>query len=230
MWALLALYQALRAVMVEAAESVPGTDPDRCCFTVAVQTARDQVVQAAGIVPAESHSLGLIGRRVLARLLSPRRHRTSTRKVKSPMSLLEPGPDQRPCPWPPATTAIPPQPGADGTASSPRCRTTRPAYMETRGDHRPLRRHHPAHHVSPAVPMSRQRPHPQARAATAWSSTALPPGEIHYPASLGRSPPRPLSRPDHAATCHTGPVRRVCPATGSVAHSVVTERCHLHHG
>ncbi|MER6441562.1 hypothetical protein ABT275_35090 [Streptomyces sp. NPDC001185] len=35
MWALLTLYQALRAVMVEAAESVPCTDPDRCCFTVA---------------------------------------------------------------------------------------------------------------------------------------------------------------------------------------------------
>ncbi|MFD7713926.1 transposase domain-containing protein [Streptomyces sp. NPDC059786] len=76
MWALLTLYQALRAVMVEAAESVPGTDPDRCCFTVALQTARDQVVQAAGIVPDEHGCLGLIGRRVLSRLLAPRRHRT----------------------------------------------------------------------------------------------------------------------------------------------------------
>lgn len=121
MWALLTLYQALRAVMVEAAESIPGTDPDRCCFTVALQTARDQVVQAMGIVPDEPGSLGLIGRRVLARLLAPRRHRTSTRKVKSPMSryserrddgrpeqsriitdlavtVLEPGPEQPPLP------------------------------------------------------------------------------------------------------------------------------------
>ncbi|SED58171.1 IS4 family transposase [Streptomyces sp. Ag109_O5-10] len=121
MWALLTLYQALRAVMVEAAESVPGTDPDRCCFTVALQTARDQVVQAVGIVPDERGCLGLIGRRVLARLLAPRRHRTSTRKVKSPMSryserrddgrpdrsraitdlavtVLEPGPEQPPLP------------------------------------------------------------------------------------------------------------------------------------
>lgn len=121
MWALLTLYQALRAVMVEAAESVPGTDPDRCCFTVALQTARDQVVQATGIVPHEPGSLGLIGRRVLARLLAPRRHRTSTRKVKSPMSryserrddgrpdrsrtitnlavtVLEPSPEQPPLP------------------------------------------------------------------------------------------------------------------------------------
>ncbi|MGW5641173.1 hypothetical protein ACWEWQ_41915, partial [Streptomyces sp. NPDC003832] len=121
MWALLTLYQALRTVMVEAAESVPGTDPDRCCFTVALQTARDQVVQAIGIVPEKPGSLGLIGQRVLARLLAPRRHRTSTRKVKSPMSryserrddgrpvrtrvitdlavtVLEPGPEQTPLP------------------------------------------------------------------------------------------------------------------------------------
>ncbi|MGI5508668.1 transposase [Streptomyces sp. CA-106131] len=44
MWALLALHQALRTVMVDAAESAPGTDPDRCAFTIALQTARDQVV------------------------------------------------------------------------------------------------------------------------------------------------------------------------------------------
>ncbi|MFJ9034678.1 transposase [Streptomyces sp. NPDC102274] len=121
MWALLTLYQALRTVMLEAAESVPGTDPDRCCFTVAVQTARDQVVQATGIVPDDPGPVGLIGRQVLARLLPPRRHRVSTRKVKSPMSryserrddgrldrsrtvtrlavtVLEPGPGQPPLP------------------------------------------------------------------------------------------------------------------------------------
>ncbi|WP_420082754.1 IS4 family transposase (plasmid) [Streptomyces sp. JL4002] len=121
MWALLALYQALRAVMVEAAESVHGTDPDRCCFTVALQTARDQVVQALGVVPDQPGPIGLIGRRVLARLLAPRRQRTSTRKVKSPISrysgrrddgrpdhsrtitdltvsVREPGPEQPPLP------------------------------------------------------------------------------------------------------------------------------------
>ncbi|MDX5563133.1 transposase [Streptomyces sp. ID05-04B] len=38
MWALLALYGALRTVMVEAAESRPGTDPDRCGFTIAIPT------------------------------------------------------------------------------------------------------------------------------------------------------------------------------------------------
>ncbi|QKW47699.1 transposase [Streptomyces microflavus] len=88
MWALFTLYQALRTMMVEAAESLPGTDPDRCCFTIALQTARDQVVQAAAVItdPADAGRVGLIGHRILARLLPPRRQRVSTRKVKSPMS------------------------------------------------------------------------------------------------------------------------------------------------
>ncbi|OIJ89368.1 hypothetical protein BIV23_41635 [Streptomyces monashensis] len=86
MWALLTLYQVLRTVMVEAAESVPGTDPDRCGFTIALQTARDQVIHAADIVAAATGQVGLIGRKVLAALLPPRRQRVSTRKVKSPTS------------------------------------------------------------------------------------------------------------------------------------------------
>lgn len=86
MWSLLTLYQALRMVMVDAAESVPGTDPDRCGFTIAFQTARDQVIQAAGIVTANFNEAGLIGRQVLAGLLPRRRQRVSTRKVKSPIS------------------------------------------------------------------------------------------------------------------------------------------------
>lgn len=84
MWALLSLYQALRTVMVEAAESRPGTDPDRCGFTVALHTARDLVVQAASITG--SATIGVIGRRILAGLLPARRPRVSTRKVKSPIS------------------------------------------------------------------------------------------------------------------------------------------------
>lgn len=89
MWSLLTLYQALRTVMVDAAESVPGTDPDRCCFSIALHTARDQVIQATGIVSADTDRdtlLGTIGRRILTGLLPPRRQRVSTRKVKSPMS------------------------------------------------------------------------------------------------------------------------------------------------
>ncbi|MGW2323660.1 transposase domain-containing protein [Streptomyces sp. NPDC001233] len=86
MWSLLTLYQLLRTVMVDAAESLPGTDPDRCGFTIAFQTARDQVVQAAGVIADDTDPVGVIGRRVLASLLPPRRPRVSTRKVKSPVS------------------------------------------------------------------------------------------------------------------------------------------------
>ena len=49
-WALLTLYQLLRMAMVTAVETRPGTDPDRASFTTALQTARDQLVAAAGIV------------------------------------------------------------------------------------------------------------------------------------------------------------------------------------
>ncbi|MEU9015059.1 hypothetical protein AB0D12_36075 [Streptomyces sp. NPDC048479] len=89
MCSLLTLYQALRTVMVGAAESVPGTGPDRCCFSIALHTARDQVIQATGIIPADTDrdtALGTLGRRILTGLPPPRRQRVSTRKVKSPMS------------------------------------------------------------------------------------------------------------------------------------------------
>ncbi|MCX5434555.1 IS4 family transposase (plasmid) [Streptomyces sp. NBC_00257] len=83
MWALLTLYQLLRRTMVEAAESQPGTDPDRCGFTIALQIARDLLVCAEGIF---DQGIGAIGRRVLSALLPARRSRVSTRKVKSPIS------------------------------------------------------------------------------------------------------------------------------------------------
>ncbi|MFF2226432.1 hypothetical protein ACFVV7_24330 [Streptomyces globisporus] len=87
MWAQLTLYQALRTVMVQAAESRPGTGPDRCGFTIAVQTARDLVVQAVGITTLpDAGTIGVIGQRVLASLLPPCRPRVSTRKVRSPVS------------------------------------------------------------------------------------------------------------------------------------------------
>jgi len=88
MWALLTLYQALRAVMVRAAESQPGIDPDRCGFTIALHTARDLVIGARGITAPTTGTdhVGVIGRRLLAGLLPPRRLRVSTRKVKSPIS------------------------------------------------------------------------------------------------------------------------------------------------
>jgi hypothetical protein len=98
-WALLALYQLLRTAMSDAAASRPGTDPDRASFAVALETARDQLVLAAGIIPAGPAGLpGEIGRAVLARLLPARRHRVSARKVKSPVSRYpaRPADDTRP--------------------------------------------------------------------------------------------------------------------------------------
>ena len=85
-WALLALYQALRREMVTAAETVPGTDPDRASFTIAMQTAIDTVTAADGVITSGTLEPGRIGRAVLDGLLPPRRPRVSVRKVKSPLS------------------------------------------------------------------------------------------------------------------------------------------------
>jgi hypothetical protein len=86
LWALLTLYQALRMVMVTAAESMPGTDPDRAAFATALEAARDTVITASGVLPASVDLVGQIGAAVLANLLPARRLRFSARKVKSPIS------------------------------------------------------------------------------------------------------------------------------------------------
>ncbi|MBG0818174.1 IS4 family transposase [Planomonospora sp. ID82291] len=88
MWAALTLYQALRRVMTEAVESRPGTDPDRACFTTALERAREQLITACRVLPETDRIdlLGEIGRAVLADLLPARRRRLSIRKVKSPIS------------------------------------------------------------------------------------------------------------------------------------------------
>jgi hypothetical protein len=83
-WALLTVYQAIRREMTLAAETVPGTDPDRASFTVALQAAADAIADPQVIPPAEG--LGRIGHAVMAGLLPPRRPRVSSRKVKSPLS------------------------------------------------------------------------------------------------------------------------------------------------
>uniref|UniRef100_UPI003F49AA43 IS4 family transposase n=1 Tax=Nonomuraea sp. CA-252377 TaxID=3240003 RepID=UPI003F49AA43 len=86
MWSVLTLYQLLRTVMVDAAESRPGTDPDRCSFSIALHTARDLVIRPGDNLDNATGLVATIGRRVLAALLPPRRPRVSTRKVKSPIS------------------------------------------------------------------------------------------------------------------------------------------------
>ncbi|MEU6239338.1 IS4 family transposase [Kitasatospora sp. NPDC047058] len=86
-WALLVTYQALRTAMTDATDSVPGTDPDRAGFTVALSAARDQLILAAGIIADTVIDLvGAIGRHVLAQLLPDRRVRTKDRIVKRAIS------------------------------------------------------------------------------------------------------------------------------------------------
>jgi hypothetical protein len=103
MWALLAVYQALRRAMVTAVESRPGIDPDRASFTTALETAKDLLVTATNPING-TDLVGSIGRAILADLLPPRRPRTSVRKVKSPLSRYNKKDPYRPEPSTPITS------------------------------------------------------------------------------------------------------------------------------
>ena len=86
-YALLVTYQLLRQAITDATDTRPGTDPDRASFTTALNAARDQVVQATGVIADTVIDLvGQIGRLVLANLLPPRRTRLGPRAVKRAMS------------------------------------------------------------------------------------------------------------------------------------------------
>jgi len=81
--ALLTVYQILRTAMTDATDSRPGTDPDRASFTTALNTARDQIVHAAGVITGTVIDLiGTIGAQVLDNLLPDRRIRVKTRMIK----------------------------------------------------------------------------------------------------------------------------------------------------
>jgi hypothetical protein len=85
-YALLTVYQIIRIAIADAAE-VAGVDPDRVSFTIAVQTARDLLTQAANVIADTAIDLaGKIGRQVLDNLLPARRLRVSPRTVKRPLS------------------------------------------------------------------------------------------------------------------------------------------------
>jgi hypothetical protein len=85
--ALLVCYQLLRLAMADATSTQPGIDPDRASFTIALQAARDQLIQAAGVIAATTVDLaGKIGQAVLANLLADRRLRISPRIVKRAIS------------------------------------------------------------------------------------------------------------------------------------------------
>jgi hypothetical protein len=88
-YALLVTYQALRIAISDATLSRADLDPDRGSFTVALHTARDQLVLVAGVLTdttAIVDLIGEIGRAVLAHLMPARRLRTSPRVVKRAIS------------------------------------------------------------------------------------------------------------------------------------------------
>ena len=96
MWALLALYQVLRTAITNAVATVPGTDPDRASYQIAVETARTLVTGARGVATGASDLTGDIGRAVLASLHGPRRPRVCARRVKSPLSRWNKHPPGKP--------------------------------------------------------------------------------------------------------------------------------------
>ncbi|MFD3689043.1 IS4 family transposase, partial [Nocardiopsis sp. NPDC058631] len=86
-WALLVAYQALRTAMSDALLHRPGIDPDRTAFTIALSTARDQIIRAGGIIPATRIDLvGRIGAALLNGLLPDRRQRSRPRVKKRAIS------------------------------------------------------------------------------------------------------------------------------------------------
>ena len=96
MWALLAVYQALRIAVTDAVQAVPGTDPDRASYQAAVQTAQNLVTTARNITGPADDIAGDIGRAVLAGLHPPRRPRVCARRVKSPLSRWNKHPPGKP--------------------------------------------------------------------------------------------------------------------------------------
>jgi hypothetical protein len=94
-YALLATYQILRTAMTDAINTTPHLDPDRASFTTALHAARDQLVQAAGVIADTVIDLaGTIGRLVLTNLMPDRRLRLNARTVKRAISKYNArGPD-----------------------------------------------------------------------------------------------------------------------------------------
>ena len=89
-YALLVVYHLLRTAMADATSTQPDTDPDRASFTIARQAARDQLIQAAGVIADTVIDLiGTIGRHVLANLLPARRLRVCPRIVKRAISKYQ---------------------------------------------------------------------------------------------------------------------------------------------
>jgi hypothetical protein len=86
-YALLSVYQVLRIAIADATDTQADADADRASFTIALETARDQLVKAANILDDTVIDLvGAIGRQVLDNLMPARRLRLAPRAVKRPLS------------------------------------------------------------------------------------------------------------------------------------------------
>lgn len=86
-YALLVTYQALRIAITDATIGRPDLDPDRASFTIALNAARDQLIQASGVIADTVIDLvGVIGRQVRDAALPARRLRTTPRVVKRAIS------------------------------------------------------------------------------------------------------------------------------------------------
>jgi hypothetical protein len=197
-WALLTLYQLLRMAMVTAIETRPGTDPDRASFTTAMEAAKDQLTNAAGVCPDGPADLpGMIGRAVLATLLPARRPRFSARKVKCATARYLNRDDGRP-PHPAAITAIdiaistPPvdlRPGRTRYDRSTPGRLARP----------PAGTGHRDHHQPPPARVERPRPgRPARRQTPQHAHPARPMGTagVLHPHRLRHLPPQHAIRSD----------------------------------
>ncbi len=94
-YALLVTYQALRIAIADATIGRPDLDPDRGSFTIALNTARDQLIAATGVIAETVIDLvGVIGRHVLDNRMPARRLRTNPRESngRSPSSSPRPPP------------------------------------------------------------------------------------------------------------------------------------------
>ena len=112
-YALLITCQLLHTAMADAASTRPGTDPGRASFTIAWQTARDQIMQAAGVIAGTVIDLAsTIGRHVLDACCPPGGCASAPASSNAPSPNTKPaapastGPVTKP-PWastsPPAT-------------------------------------------------------------------------------------------------------------------------------
>lgn len=108
-YALLTVYQVIRIAIADATGAVPGSDPDRASFSIALQTARDQVIQAANVVAGTTIDLvGAIGQAVLEHLMP-----AASASAPAPSNARCPATRTRAC----ASTAAPTRPPSASTSS-----------------------------------------------------------------------------------------------------------------